>query len=284
MARSVYIAGLSPGAGKSLVALGVAELLSRRVASLGVFRPVVAGPDDPLLTMLRERYRVEGAPPYGVTDAQAGRLLADGRVEELVGEVVARFRAVADEHPVTVVVGTTGHPGYPTGGGVPRNGPAGRLATEMGSSVIAVVDGHRGELANLVDAVRGGYHALGGADADVLAIVVNRVPPRLRRPLLDALTTLPVPVYAIPEFAGRLRAHRRRGGRGAGRAPGWSAAPTRTPATCWTSWSAAPTVPMFLDHLRDGCLVITPGDRADLIVAALAAHVAGHGLSLAGLC
>src|SRR6476646_1671580 len=98
MARSVYIAGLSPGAGKSLVALGVAELLSRRVAGLGVFRPVVSTPADPLLATLRERYRIGGPEAYGVTDAEAGRMLAEGRVEELVSAVVARFRAVADEH------------------------------------------------------------------------------------------------------------------------------------------------------------------------------------------
>lgn len=41
-------------------------------------------------------------------------------------------------------------------------------------------------------------------------------------------------------------------------------------------------VPTLLDHLTDGALVITPGDRADLLVAAGAAHVAGQ-VSLAGL-
>ena len=35
-------------------------------------------------------------------------------------------------------------------------------------------------------------------------------------------------------------------------------------------------VPAVLDHLTDGCLVITPGDRADLLVAASAAHAAGN--------
>ena len=36
MARSVYITGLEPGGGKSTVALGVAELLSRPVSRLAV--------------------------------------------------------------------------------------------------------------------------------------------------------------------------------------------------------------------------------------------------------
>jgi phosphate acetyltransferase len=41
-------------------------------------------------------------------------------------------------------------------------------------------------------------------------------------------------------------------------------------------------VPVLLDHLTDGALVITPGDRADLIVASYTAHAAGA-VALAGL-
>ncbi len=43
VARSVYVAALGRGAGKSAVALGLVELLSRQVARTGVFRPLVAG-------------------------------------------------------------------------------------------------------------------------------------------------------------------------------------------------------------------------------------------------
>ena len=42
MARSVYVAGFGPGVGKGTVALGLVELLSRQVARIGVFRPLVA--------------------------------------------------------------------------------------------------------------------------------------------------------------------------------------------------------------------------------------------------
>jgi phosphate acetyltransferase len=41
-------------------------------------------------------------------------------------------------------------------------------------------------------------------------------------------------------------------------------------------------VPAVLDHLVDGALLITPGDRADVLVAASAAHAAGN-VTLAGM-
>ncbi|HWB37663.1 MAG TPA: DRTGG domain-containing protein, partial [Rugosimonospora sp.] len=265
-----------------MVALGVAELLSRRVPGLGVFRPVVAEPDDQLLDMLSQRYRIGGPPAYGVTDAEAGRLLAEGRLEELVGRVVTRYRAVAEEHPVVVVVGTDlDSPDGQAGVGSREMALRARLATELGSVVIGVVDGQRGTVDDLVDSVRGGYHALRGAGADVLAVVANRVPTPLRRPLLDALHGLAVPVYAIPEVPGLSsptvaevvrELH-------ATELLGRPEAFTRDVGSFVVGAAQVPTV---LDHLTDGCLLITPGDRADLIVAAAAAHAAGT-VSLAGV-
>jgi phosphate acetyltransferase len=278
----VYVAGLSPGAGKSLVALGVAELLSRRVAGLGVYRPVVADAGDPLLAMLSERYRIAGPPAYGITDAEAGRLLAAGRVEELVTQVVTRFRAVAEEHPVVVVVGTDLDGGEAHASVSSREmALRARLAVELGSLVIGVVDGHRGELADLEDAVRGGYHALTGAGAEVLAIVANRVPPVHRQALLEAVATLPVPVYAIPEVPGLAAATVAEVAREL-EADTLLGTPEALARDVLSYVVGAAQVPNVLDHLTDGALLITPGDRADLVVAAAAAHAAGT-VSLAGV-
>jgi phosphate acetyltransferase len=282
MARSVYIAGLSPGAGKSLIALGVAELLSRRVPGLGLFRPLVADAADPLLETLSQRYQSAGTPGYGLTHAQAGKLLAEGRVDELISSVVSSFRTVTTGHPVTLVIGTDlTDPEAGPGAGSQEMALRARLATELGSLVIGVVDGHDADLPDLVDAVRGGYHALTGAGAEVLAVVANRVPPALRSDLLTELASLPVPVYAIPEVpslaaptvaevAEALHAELLAGGEpGADREVG-------------SYVVGAAQVPVVLDHLVDGCLLITPGDRADLLVAAAAAHASGT-VSLAGV-
>ena len=54
MTPGVYVAGCEPATGKSAVALGVQQLLTRRVERLGIFRPVVADPEhDPLIDLLR---------------------------------------------------------------------------------------------------------------------------------------------------------------------------------------------------------------------------------------
>ena len=259
------------------MALGLAELLSRQVERIGAFRPLVAGGDtpDPILTLLTERYRVE--PPvdelHGATYAEATALVTNGRREELIAAIVARYREVERRCPAVVVVGSDFADG--DGAGPRELAFNARLAIEFGSVVVPVVDGFDQPPEAIAAAMRGAYHDLADLGATVVAVVANRVPGPLTLP------ELPVPAYAIPEVptvsaptvaevATALDATRLAGDRAA------------LDRDVLDYVVGAAHVPTLLDHLTDGALVITPGDRADLLVAAGAAHVAGQ-VSLAGL-
>ncbi|MFI6133436.1 phosphate acetyltransferase [Micromonospora sp. NPDC051141] len=277
MARSVYLTGVGSGGGKSTVALGLAELLSRQVERIGAFRPLVAGGDtpDPILTLLTERYRVDLPVDelHGATYAEATALVTNGRREELISAIVARYREVERRCPAVVVVGSDFADGDGTG---PRElAFNARLAIEFGSVVVPVVDGFDQPPEAVAAAMRGAYHDLADLGATVVAVVANRVPGPMTLP------ELPVPAYAIPEVptvsaptvaevATALDATRLAGDRAA------------LDRDVLDYVVGAAHVPTLLDHLTDGALVITPGDRADLLVAAGAAHVAGQ-VSLAGL-
>ncbi|MFF5293740.1 phosphate acetyltransferase [Paractinoplanes globisporus] len=282
MARSVYVAGLGPGVGKGTVALGLVELLSRQVARIGVFRPLLAGPgDDPLLTLLTERYPVMAgyADSYGVTAAEAGSLVADGKWEELIGRIVERYREVERRCASVVVVGSDFMAGPAAGGDeMPRELAFNtRLATEFGSVVLPVISGEGRNDESLGAAARSAYHSLTDLGATVLAVIANRVPDGVSIPVAG----LPVPMWSIPEVA-------------AVAAPTVAEVAAALGATVVAGTDSAldrdvldyvvgaAHVPALLEHLTNGALLITPGDRADLLVAASAAHAAGN-VTLAGL-
>ncbi|MEU7902908.1 phosphate acetyltransferase [Actinoplanes sp. NPDC049118] len=280
MASSVYVAGLSPGVGKSTVALGLVELLSRQVARIGVFRPLVPGTGaDPLLTLLTTRYPVVAPYPesFGVTMTEAAALVSDGKREELISRIVERYREVERRCGSVVVIGSDFSDGQDDGQDeIPRElAFDARLATEFGSVVVPVV-GCQGRRPDLNATVRSAYHSLVELNATVLAVIANRVPEGVAPP-----GGLPVPVWAIPEVP-------------AVAAPTVAEVAAALDATIVTGGDAAldrdvldyvvgaAHVPALLDHLTDGALLITPGDRADLLVAASAAHAAGN-VTLAGL-
>ncbi len=189
MGRSVYIASFGEGGGKSTVALGLAELLSRQVGRIGAFRPLVTVPgQDPILDLLRRRYAISlpADDLHGATYAEATALLATGRREELISQIVERYRAVERQVPAMVVIGSDLEDNDD-----PRQlGFNARLATELNSVAVAVVDGQTDDPASAMSAA---YHSLTDLGATVLAVIANRAPVDVVPP------ALPVPAYVIPE-------------------------------------------------------------------------------------
>ncbi|MFF3413521.1 phosphate acetyltransferase [Streptomyces sp. NPDC002698] len=273
MTRSVYVTGIDRGDGRQVVELGVMELLTRQVDRVGVFRPLVHDGPDRLFELLRARYRLTQDPAtvYGMDYHEASALQAEQGTDELVSTLVDRFHLVARDYDVVLVLGTD-FAGTQVPDELALNA---RLANEFAASVIPVVGG-RGQSAESVRAeTRNAYRAYDGLGCDVLAMVVNRVAPEDRTAIVERLDSrLPVPCYVLPDE------------------PALSA-----PTVAQITHALGGTVllgddaglardalgfifggamlPNFLKALTPGCLVVTPGDRADLVIGTLAAHSAG---------
>ncbi|MFD5817443.1 phosphate acetyltransferase [Streptomyces sp. NPDC127038] len=273
MTRSVYVTGIDRGDGRQVVELGVMELLTRQVDRVGVFRPLVHDGPDRLFELLRARYRLAQDPAtvYGMDYREASALQAEQGTDELVSTLVDRFHLVARDYDVVLVLGTD----FAATQLPDELALNARLANEFAASVLPVVGG-RGESAESVRAeTRNAYRAYDGLGCDVLAMVVNRVAPEDRAEIAERLDSrLPVPCYVLPDE------------------PALSA-PTVAQITHALGGKVllgddaglardalgfvfgGAMLPTFLTALTPGCLVVTPGDRADLVIGSLAAHSAG---------
>ncbi|WP_228980968.1 phosphate acetyltransferase [Streptomyces sp. DH12] len=273
MARSVYVTGIERGDGRQVVELGVMELLTRQVDRVGVFRPLVHDGPDRLFELLRARYRLSQDPAtvYGMDYQEASALQAEQGTDELVSRLVERFLAVAREYEVVLVLGTD----FAATQLPDELALNARLANEFGASVIPVVGG-KGAAADAVRAeARNAFRAYAGLGCDVLAMVVNRVAAEDRETIAERLSArLPVPCYVLPDqpSLSAPTVAQITHALGARVVLGDDAGLARD-ALDFVFGGAM--LPNFLNALTPGCLVVTPGDRADLVVGALAAHSAG---------
>ncbi|MEV0322359.1 phosphate acetyltransferase [Streptomyces sp. NPDC050658] len=274
MTRSVYVTGIDRGDGRQVIELGVMELLTRQVDRVGVFRPLVHDGPDRLFDLLRARYRLgqDAASGYGMDYHEASAIQAEQGTDELVSRLVDRFHRVARDYEVVLVLGTdfadTQLPDE-----LALNA---RLANEFGAAVIPVVGGKNQTAESVSAETRNAYRAYESLGCDVLAVVTNRVAPADRDEIHDSLATggLPVPSYVLPDepaLAAPTVAQitHALGGRVV---LGDDAGLARD-ALDFVFGGAM--LPNFLNALTPGCLVVTPGDRADLVVGSLAAHSAG---------
>ncbi|MFF0831517.1 MULTISPECIES: phosphate acetyltransferase [unclassified Streptomyces] len=273
MTRSVYVTGIDRGDGRQVVELGVMELLTRQVDRVGVFRPLVHDGPDRMFELLRSRYRLSQDPAtvYGMDYVEASALQAEQGTDELVSTLVDRFHLVARDYDVVLVLGTD----FAATQLPDELSLNARLANEFGASVLPVVGG-RGQPADSVRAeIRNAFRAYDGLGCDVLAMVANRVDREDRDEIARRLADrLPVPVYVLPDepalsaptvaqIAQALDARVLLG----------DDSGLARDALDFVFGGAM--LPNLLTALTPGCLVVTPGDRADLVVGSLAAHSAG---------
>ncbi|MEV7738429.1 phosphate acetyltransferase [Streptomyces sp. NPDC088921] len=273
MTRSVYVTGIDRGDGRQVVELGVMELLTRQVDRVGVFRPLVHHSPDRLFELLRARYRLTQDPAtvYGLDYHEASALQAEQGTDELVSTLVDRFHLVARDYDVVLVLGTD-FAGTQLPDELSLNA---RLANEFGASVIPVVGG-RGQAAESVLAeTRNAYRAYDGLGCDVLAMVTNRVARQDRDEIAERLSgRLPVPCYVVPDDPALAAPTVAQIGQALGaRVILGDDSGLARDALDFVFGGAM--LPNFLKALTPGCLVVTPGDRADLVVGSLAAHSAG---------
>jgi phosphate acetyltransferase len=271
--RSVYVTGIDRGDGRQVVELGVMELLTRQVDRVGVFRPLVHDGPDRLFDLLRARYRLSQDPAgvYGLDYREASVIQAEQGTDELVSRLVERFLRVARAYEVVLVLGSD----FAATQLPDELALNARLANEFAASVIAVVGG-KGQSAESVRAEASNAHrAYEVLGCDVLGVVVNRVAAEDREGISEGLRTqLPVPCYVLPDEPALVAPTVSQIARALGGTVllGDDSGLARD-ALDFVIGGAM--LPNFLGALTPGCMVVTPGDRADIVVGALAAHSAG---------
>ena len=262
VAGAVYLTAMGPASGKSIVALGLVELLSRRMSRVGFYRPIVQRLPDNDLELIRSHYELpDDRCGHALTAAERAR--AGGAVQAGMARIVERFKHIEAASDFVVVEGTDF-----TGASSPIELEVNaRISQHLGIPVVAVVDGHRCSADEIVDRIAVGRDSLG--DDAIVAIIVNRVEPSVIAGLDAGLAGIDLrdPVWAIPEepTLRRPSLDQLRVALGAELVAG-DPSDLRRPVRHVKV--AAMSVPNVLDDVRDDTVFIVPGDRADVIVAA----------------
>ncbi len=272
MSRSLYISAIEAGSGKSLVSLGLAELLSRRVERPGFFRPVIRSTDHPDndTELIRGRYcsHLNYRSMYAVTHDEASELYLADRYQELLKRILDSYKALEKECDFVLCEGTD-FTGLSSAFELDFNA---RLANHLGCPVLVMVSGLKRSRSNIMDALRAAREGFENEGCTIAAVIANRVSPDLKEYLLAKIPTewnLPEPVYVLSENAllGCPTIGEVRDALGAKMLLGSEVSLNREALNFKI---AAMHLPNFLEHISEGSLIITPGDRGDVLLASLA--------------
>ncbi|WP_110590521.1 phosphate acetyltransferase [Microbacterium suaedae] len=292
MARSIYITSAEGHSGKSTVALGVLDSLSRVTPRVGVFRPIARSTNerDYVLEMLLDHDGVDL--PYedcvGVTydDVRADP-------EGALAEIVARYKRVEERCDAVVVLGSD----YTDVGSPAELAYNARIAANLGTPVLLVLGGRQqqgqtealGSLAARSPQQMGQIASLAIAElvrarAELAATIVNRAEGERADEIVAVVRdhTGGAPVWALPEdrllvaptMGDILRSVDGELVKGDEALLGREALGVTV---------AAMSMVNVLPRLSEGDIVIIPADRSDALLATLTANSSGTFPSLAGI-
>ena len=274
--RSLYIASPEGETGKSTVALGVVDLLSRTVQRVGVFRPVARSTDerDYVLELLLKHDGVdlEYEDCIGVTYDQVH---ADP--EAALTEILNRFHEVSRHTDAVVIVGTD----YTDVSGPAELAFNARIAANLGAPVLLVVSGNDRSIPEVVQTAELAITEMEANHAQVISIIANRTTVDSHDELSAALNELRNS-WVIPEdrFLSAPTVGQIMKALDGERISGDEELLNREALDMLVG---AMNLEHLLGRLTDGAVVITPGDRADVMLGLVTSHVAEGFPSLAGI-
>ncbi len=276
MARSIYITSPEGDTGKSTVALGLVDLLTRTVQRVGVFRPVARSTEerDYVLELLLAHDGIDMAydDAVGVTYEQ---VLDDA--EAALAKIVQRYHDVERRCDAIVVVGTD----YTDVAGPTELAYNARIAANLGAPAVLVVSGKNRAPDAIHQIAEVAIAEMKANHAQVVAVVANRC----AGVCVDSVRAefgSELPVWAIPDDP-MLTAPTLRELVDAVDGTLIGGDEELLSREVLDLLVGAMSVEHLLDRLQPGAVVITSGDRHDVLLGLLLAHQAEGFPNLAGI-
>lgn len=285
MARSLYITSAEGNTGKSTIALGVLDTLTRSIERVGVFRPIARSTieRDYVLELLLAHDGVDL--DY---DLCVGVSYDDVHTnpDAALTTIVQRFKAVEALCDVVIVLGSD----YTDVGSPTELGFNARIAANLGASVVLVLGGRVSDRldARTPDALRQlaelSIAELQHEHATLLAVIVNRADAQSQDSIRAAVAAVAsgVPTWTVPENPVLV-------------APTMRSIMEATDGELVKGDAellsrealgvvvAAMGMNNVLPRLIEGSVVVVPADRTEILLAVLMANESGTFPSIAGI-
>ncbi|MCR4030089.1 MULTISPECIES: phosphate acetyltransferase [Flavobacterium] len=286
MSKAIYIATSDYNSGKSIITLGLMSILIGKTAKVGYFRPIIEDfvdgeVDNHIETVLSYfNLDIDFKDAYAITKSQLIKKKNKGKIGEVLDTIIEKYKKLEERFDFVLVEGTSF-----TGEGTSIELDLNVLiAKNLGIPTIIVSSGVGKTLEEFLDSLYLVYDSFKLKEVEVLSVFANKVQPENIELVTSSLQkTLPshVLVNTIPlisslnnptmqEIVNVLDAKVLFGENYLNNEIGHYSV-------------GAMQLHNYLVHLNDNALVITPGDRSDIILGALQANESANYPTISGI-
>jgi len=286
MKTGIYITNTERSTGRSLVALGIFKLLLSKVSRVGYFRPIINDQpqgkrDNHIETMLKYfNIDMEYKEAYGFTMSQVVKYMNRDQEARLIEKIIEHYKALEEKFDFVVVEGAD----FADKGVAIEFELDIEIAKNLSLPTVMVSSAKGKELKDAVSNIDLAVKTCAELDVNLLSVFMNRVREEdleeMKKELRSVIPT-ETDVEVIPEIQ-QLGS------------PTVKEIQEELDGT--VLWGhdllckqvdkidvGAMHLRNFLDRLGENSLIITPGDRSDIILGALQAHISSNYPSISGI-
>jgi phosphate acetyltransferase len=286
MTKTIFIASAEPYAGKSVIALGLVNMLLAKTKKIGFFKPIISqlatGVKDKHIEAILNHFSLPIAyeDTYAFSRQEVLEQTDSENWREMINTIIGKFKKLEDAYDFTVIEGSDF-----LGEGVAFEFETNAaIAKNLGAPVLTIINGENKSTAQIINSALNVLRNFESREVQVLGIIANRVKPEqvddvhelLRMQLPDdiMLTVIPwdknLQSPTMKEIADALDAKVLFG-------------ENLLSSQVDHFVTGAMMLPNFLNHIKENVLIITPGDRGDIIIGALQANLSANYPKVAGI-
>ncbi|AXT59144.1 phosphate acetyltransferase [Aquimarina sp. AD10] len=286
MSKAVFIATIEPNSGKSIVVLGMMRMLLGKIAKVGYFRPIIDDPaqgevDNHINTVISHfELDINFKNAFAFTRSEVLQKYNQGKSGEIIDGIIRKYKNLEEKFDFILVEGTD----FSDEGSIIEFDINVVIAKNLGIPAVIVASGADKKNDELLGNLKLAFDTFHGKDVEVLALVANKVTPGCELELkadfkehfgenVDSIVIPKIDMLSNPTIKeivhkldgnvlfGKEFLNNQAGSFGVG----------------------AMQLRNYLTHLKDNSLVITPGDRADIILGVLQANISDNYPKISGI-
>ncbi|MDY7396634.1 phosphate acetyltransferase [Aureibaculum sp. 2210JD6-5] len=286
MNKAIYIATTEAKSGKSIISIGLMQMLLGKTAKVGYFRPIIddypTGKKDNHISTLLSYFdlQMDYEEAFAFTRSEVVRINNQNKNDQIINKIIKKYKSIEDRFDFILVEGTD----FSGEGAIIEWDINVLVAKNLGIPTILITSGVGKTLDELISNLYMAYDSFKDHGAEVLMVTANKVQPEnvtlVKNELLKNLpenvltgvipknSTLGNPTVKeiIEELDGKVL---------------FGEAHINNQAGAFSV--GAMQLRNYLTHLKENSLVITPGDRADIILGALQANISANYPPISGV-
>ena len=276
MAKSLYITPTQTKSGKSLIVLGIMQLLLRDIRIVGFFRPIINPPEnqgkdfdiDLVLSNFYIGLRYEET--YAYTMEEAKNMINSGRQSEMMETILHKYKQLEEKCRFVLCEGTD----FAAGSESFEFDINADIMADLGTPALVVSNGYRKSIDEVVSSNQLSIESFENKGVDVLGVIVNRVDPlyleELKATFKEKIRRSDSLVYTIPELDTLSRPTLRDVQKHFGAEVLYGQEAMDNQISDYII--AAMLAPDFLNHIKKDSLVVSSGDRSSIVLTGLASR------------